>query len=198
MLAGDRESAAPFRVAFVPGVTLDRWSRIWDERMREIPLQLLPIDEAEQTAVLRAGRAEMSFVRPPIERRAVELIPLYSEVPVVVVPTGHPITAYDEITAADLAGEQLIRVPPATYAEAILDVAGGRGVVVVPMSVARLHHRKDLTSRPVTDIPETQIGLAWLAGTADPRIEQFIGIVRGRTSRSSRGGETPRGRRSRR
>jgi hypothetical protein len=62
--------------------------------------------------------------------------------------------------------------------------------VIVPMSVARLHHRKDLTYRPVTDVAESQIGLAWLSGTSDPRIETFIGIVRGRTERSSRAGDT--------
>ncbi len=66
-------------------------------------------------------------------------------------------------------------------------VAGGTGVLIVPMSVARLHHRKDVTFRPVTDLPPTTVGLSWLVDNDDPRVQTFIGIVRGRTERSSRG-----------
>ena len=55
------------------------------------------------------------------------------------------------------------------------------------MSVARLHHRKDVTHRTVTDLPSTTVGLAWLVENDDPRIQTFIGIVRGRSERSSRG-----------
>jgi hypothetical protein len=68
-------------------------------------------------------------------------------------------------------------------------VASGTGVVVLPMSVARLHARKDVTTRPVVDAPESQIGLAWRADLDDPRTETFVGIVRGRTVRSTRGDE---------
>ena len=55
------------------------------------------------------------------------------------------------------------------------------------MSVARLHHRKDTAYRPVTDLPPTKVGLAWLVDNDDARVQAFIGIVRGRTERSSRG-----------
>jgi hypothetical protein len=66
-------------------------------------------------------------------------------------------------------------------------VASGSGIVVVPMSVARLHHRKDVVHRPVTGVAASRVGLAWRADDEDPRIEDFIGIVRGRTERSTRG-----------
>jgi hypothetical protein len=39
----------------------------------------------------------------------------------------------------------------------------------------------------VADLPPTKIGLAWLVDSDDPRVQAFIGIVRGRTERSSRG-----------
>ena len=50
---------------------------------------------------------------------------------------------------------------------------------------ARLYNRKDVVYRTVTDQPETQIGIAWLADRTDTAIEEFIGIVRGRTARTS-------------
>jgi hypothetical protein len=74
-----------------------------------------------------------------------------------------------------------------TTKQAISVVATGSGIVVVPLSVARLHHRKDVVHRPVTDVAPSRIGLAWRVDDGDPRIEEFIGIVRGRTERSTRG-----------
>jgi DNA-binding transcriptional LysR family regulator len=74
-----------------------------------------------------------------------------------------------------------------TVREAVDVVASGSGVVVLPQSLARLHHRKDVVHRPVLGVPATTIGLAWLVENDDPRVQTFIGIVRGRTERSSRG-----------
>ena len=70
--------------------------------------------------------------------------------------------------------------------DAVEVVASGTGVLIVPMSIARLHHRKDTVYRPVTDLPPTTIGLAWLTSNEDDRVQTFIGIVRGRSERSSR------------
>jgi hypothetical protein len=76
---------------------------------------------------------------------------------------------------------------PATTADAIELVAAGVGLLVVPQSLARLHHRKDLTYRPVSDAPESRIALSWPQDETTDLVEQFIGIVRGRTVNSTRG-----------
>jgi hypothetical protein len=41
-------------------------------------------------------------------------------------------------------------------------------------------------ARPVADAPDTGIGLAWPRASDDPRVDTFIGIIRGRTPNSSR------------
>ena len=149
----------------------------------------------------------MCFVRLPVEREGLHLIPLYEELAVVVVPLEHPVAAYDELPLADLADEQLVAgevegwdeiatatpldFPEMTVKEAFEVVASGTGIAIVPMSVARLHHRKDLVHRPVTDVAPTQIGLAWLVDNEDDRLERFIGVVRGRRETSSRGDQQP-------
>jgi hypothetical protein len=74
-----------------------------------------------------------------------------------------------------------------TTRQALEVVASGTGIAIVPMSVARLLHRKDLTHRPVTDVPPTRVGLAWPTDVEDPDLDAFVGVVRGRTARSSRG-----------
>ena len=73
-----------------------------------------------------------------------------------------------------------------TAKDAIETVAAGTGIVIVPMSVARLYPRKDVVRRPVTDLPPTKIGLVWLLDNEDERLQAFIGIVRGRTVNSTR------------
>lgn len=59
--------------------------------------------------------------------------------------------------------------------------------MLVPQSLARLHHRKDLTYRTVTDTPESRVALAWPEDRTTDLVEDFIGIVRGRTVNSTRG-----------
>jgi hypothetical protein len=59
-------------------------------------------------------------------------------------------------------------------------------IVILPHSLARLHSRKDVISRPVEDVAETQVALAWLTARTTEDVEEFVGIVRGRTSASSR------------
>jgi DNA-binding transcriptional LysR family regulator len=186
------------RVAFVPGVTPDKWARVWADRMPRVRLVLTPVAERDQTAVLYDGRADMSFVRLPVDDERLHVIPLYTEVPVVVAPKGHFVEGADEVTLDDLSEELVHQVPPLTAKEAVATVAAGVGVLVVPLSVARLHHRRDVVHRPVTDGPESRVGLAWPRDAEHERIETFIGVVRGRRPGSSRGAPAgPKARRRR-
>lgn len=174
----------PFRVGFVPGVTPDKWARRWADRMGRRRLVLFPVDESRQVEVVREQEAHMSLVRLPVDRDGLHLIPLYDEVPVVVAGREHPVAAYDELALADLADEIQHTDLPASVA--VETVAAGTGIVVLPMSVARLHHRKDVVAVPLTDVPPTTVGLAWLTDLEDDRVDVFVGVVRGRTARSSR------------
>lgn len=185
-------AVAAFRVGFVPGVMPGKWERAWHERMKR-RLELVPVEVADQETALREGQLDMCLVRGEVDRDVMHLIPLYREVPVVVVPVEHPVTAYDEIDVAELADEYdvLREHPELPTKQAVETVAAGTGIVVVPMSLARLHRRKDVEFRPVTGVEESPVGLAWLreppGDRDDPDIQAFIGIVRGRTARSSRG-----------
>ncbi len=87
-------------------------------------------------------------------------------------------------------------VPPMSVKQAVESVAADAGILILPMSLARLHHRKDVCAVPVSGVAESQVGLAWRVDDEDPRIETFIGIVRGRTERSSRGEPPPPDRRT--
>jgi DNA-binding transcriptional LysR family regulator len=193
-----------FRLGYVPGVTPAKWVRIWTERLPRVPLELIQTTAADAPALLRGGEADAVLLRLPIDRDGLHAIPLYVEQTVVVVPKDHLVTAADEVTTADVADELMLhplddvlgwdRPPgrvigdrPADTADAVALVAMGTGLLVVPQSLARLHHRKDLTYRPLIDAPESQVALSWREGDTTELVEQFIGIVRGRTVNSTRG-----------
>ena len=201
-------SEPAFRVGFVPGVTPDKWARIWAERMPRRSLDLVPLGDRDGVALVRSGELAMCFVRLPVDRDRLHLIPLYDEQPVVMVAKEHPVAAFDEIDVTDLADEHLLQdpdtvpewrdvatevrdgtrypVPEMSMREAVESVAADAGIVVVPMSLARLHHRKDVVHVPVTGVPTTKVGLTWLVDNDDERVQTFIGVVRGRSATSSR------------
>lgn len=202
------EVSPSFRLAYVPGVTPTKWVRIWNERLPDVPLTLIAVSAAEAFDVLRGGGADAGFVRLPVDRTDLSAIPLYTETTVVVVPKDHVVAAVDAVSAEDLADDIVLhplddtldweRPPgrpanerPATTADAVELVAAGVGLLVVPQSLARLHHRKDLTYRPVTDAPESRVALSWPQDATTDMVEDFIGIVRGRTVNSSRGRTPP-------
>ncbi|MDD7963191.1 LysR substrate-binding domain-containing protein [Microbacterium thalli] len=200
----DRMPPGPFRLGAVPGATPGKWIDIWKQRMPHNPLELIPLEVVDQRAALREGLVDAAIVRLPIERDDLSVIPLYDETPVAVCSVESALTAADELTLADLAGELVIVprddvlgavvpdavapafAPLATTADAIATAATGTGVVLMPMSLARLHHRKDVDFRPVVDGPLSSVALAWPTDATTPLVETFIGIVRGRTANSSR------------
>ena len=182
---------AAFTIAFTAGVTLTRWTRAWEERQRRIPLAFVATDAASQVSALHDGRADVSFVRLPVDRTGLSIIPLYAEVAVVILPKEHPLAALESVTLHDLASEDRV-ADTLSAADAVELVAAGGGIVTLPQSIARLHARKDVVARPVTDAPVTTIAIAWLEQRTTAQVEEFVGIVRGRTAASSRSVPTPK------
>ncbi len=203
MSAGEGNQPPTLRLVVVPGVTVEKWTRAWSERLPGARLQVTLADVGV-AATLIATEADAGLVRLPVDRDAFHAIPLYVETTVVVIPRDHLLTAADELTVADLADETMLRplddvlawtgeseaaavVPVETTAGAMELVAAGVGVLIVPQSLARAYHRRDLTYRVVTDAPTSSVALAWRREEPPDLIEELIGIVRGRTVNSSRG-----------
>jgi DNA-binding transcriptional LysR family regulator len=199
----------PFSIGFAAGVTPTKWTRIWAERRPDVPLEVFRTEPSDQTAVLHDGRADVSLVRLPIDDNELSVISLYREIPVVVAAKDHAIADMDSVVVADLADEHLLQDPddvpewrdvaselhngtrlplPAMRGldDAMEQVAAGVGILILPHSLARLHGRKDVVSRPVEDVAETEVALAWLKARTTEEVEEFVGIVRGRTAASSR------------
>jgi DNA-binding transcriptional LysR family regulator len=186
-----------FVVAFVVGVTPGKWARVWDERMPGHPLDLRPLSPAEVYAALASGEADAAFLRLPVDEPSdgmvLSAIPLYTEKSVVIAPKDHAIEALDEVLLADLVGENLRSGGNADrdWAGEVALVAANVGVAIMPQSVARALSRRDVVARPLSDGPETRVALVWPTDRTTALVEEFTGIVRGRTANSSRGEPTP-------
>jgi len=183
--------------------------------MRQVPLRVDPVAQHHQLDAVRSGDADLAFVRLPVDKAGLNVIPLYTELSVVVAPKDHPIAAFEEIEVGELADEYLLADPNdfpawrdistqiregtrkplpamASVEEALDLVEAGLGILILPMSVARHFNRKALRARVVTGVPESGVGLAWLHSDTplpdgfDAVIEEFIGVVRGRGANSSR------------
>ena len=204
------ETPTTIRLGFVPGVIPAKWVRIWRERHPNWDLELVALPSLDRGYGAKAGEVDLALVRPPLISRDLHAVLLYEEVPVVVFPKDHHFAAADSLTAADLASEIQLdpldspfswrdregnstlpgrpaKERPEDTEGAVALVAAGIGVLVVPQSLARLHHRKDLTYLPLAGGATTPIALVWRQDDARDLVEEFHGIVRGRTENSSRG-----------
>lgn len=195
-------------LGYVPGATPAKWSRTWADRHPDAPLKLRALAASDAAAEVRAGTVDLALLRLPADTSALAVIPLYEEITVAVIPADHLLSAAEEISASDLDGEPML-LPlddvvawadapgtpvdhrPETTEAAVELVAAGLGALIVPQSLARLYHRRDLTYRPITDGPTCSVALAFLQGPQSTLIEEFTGIVRGRKPGSSRGQEQP-------
>jgi DNA-binding transcriptional LysR family regulator len=203
----DAPAAAPeqprtFRLGVIPGATPGRWIDTWKQRMPHVSLELVPVSVATQRQEI--GALDAALVRLPLDDENLHVIRLYEEAPVVVAPVDSHLLVADELEARDLEGEVLLTsdedvlafdAPGAvasshgavpTTADLIATVATGVGIAVIPMSLARLHHRKDVDYRVLRDGPGSTVAFVWPQARTTDDVETFVGIIRGRTANSSR------------
>ncbi|NQX13233.1 LysR family transcriptional regulator substrate-binding protein [Microbacteriaceae bacterium VKM Ac-2855] len=208
--ADTAQSRPTFRLALVPGVTPTTWTRVWAQRRPELPLAVTPIAEAEQERSLLEGSADVAFIRGPLTDEHLSAIALYDEQPVVVVARDHALAEAAGVDVADLAQEHLLQDPSAVpewaavaaeladgsrralprmrdLDDAAEQVAAGVGILILPQSLARVHGRKDTRTVALTGVAETRISLAWVTAAKTDDVEDFIGVVRGRSANSTRG-----------
>lgn len=194
-------------VGFVPGVQPDKWLARWRERHPRVPVSARRVGDPVAGLAADAGDTgfDVIFLREldSAPREAPEgllRIPLYTETMAVLAEKDHAISAYDSLAAGDLDGERwldpvdAISASPDEVAAAVDLVAAGVGLLVLPMPYARSLSRRDVVERPLDGAPATRMGIAWSPQReGDELIDEFVGIVRGRTASTSRGaGEPPK------
>ena len=168
----------------------------------EVSVRELLLDRLD---ALLAGGVEVAFTRLLPGQADVELEILSREPRVVALPVSHQLSTRTDVCFEDLRRESFITnpaletsAPPtrwlaeqarhglpgrvaakaASVQEILTLVASGRGVCLVPQSVARHYPRADVAYVQVRDADPAAVSLAWPRGSTRPIVQAFIEMAR--------------------
>ncbi|MBV9793682.1 MAG: LysR family transcriptional regulator [Actinobacteria bacterium] len=157
-----------------------------------LPPELVLGRFGEQPQALREGRADVGLVLCPFDDRGLDREPLLTEPLLVALAAADPLAARTELCLADLAGRKLpggsaasdgrptgprrpgAGWPASNLSEIFSLVETGSVVFFAPASVARRYRRPALAYRPVTDLPDSTLALAWPEDTSSPAVAAFV------------------------
>ncbi|MER7850299.1 LysR substrate-binding domain-containing protein [Kitasatospora sp. NPDC096077] len=167
-------------VAFSPGLHVSDVIRAFAARHPAVETDVVPVRWWEQDAPLRDGRAQVGYLRRPFDDSGLRTVSIGHEPTVACMPAAHPLACRAGLTCADLAGQRMLDTPTrrtSSLEEKFELIASGRGVALVPLSVARSYSRPDLAHLPVTDAPGSETCLAVLADRHEELLRDFLEIA---------------------
>ena len=167
-------------VGFAPGLSVSAAIRAFAEAYPGVEVRLLRLNWYEQADALRDGRADIGYLRQPFNQDGIRIVQLGTEPKVACLPTTHALASRRRLTTADLDGETVLDAEArrtATVEEKLELVAAGRGIAMVPRSVARYYSRPDLVHRPVTDAEPYEVCLAVLDGRTGKHLADFMTVA---------------------
>ena len=186
--------AAMLTIAFVTGTEPGKWFRRYEE-LTGSRLETVPSDDP---FVLVGKQATAALVRLPDERVTDEhhVVRLYEEAAGVAVPKDSVYAEVGEVTREDLADEIVNfdgQSPIDDLRSALQVVAANVGVAFAPLPLLKNLARKQIKALELAgEVPATQIALVWRKADDSDAVQDFVGVTKGRTVRSSRGKAHPR------
>ena len=193
-----------FTIAFMPGLIVTEPARELGRAHPGLTVEVLRTGWDTQIAVLQDGRADVSYVRLPVDRHGLQLHPLFSEPQVAMLPAGHRLAGKKTLSVADLADDHLLQHPDAvpewrdiatelrsrrrtapprfiyTVEEKLELVAAGRGIVILPASTAAYYQRPDICYADISDISPSEVCLAYPSTRRSPLIAEFVKLATAR------------------
>jgi DNA-binding transcriptional LysR family regulator len=189
-----------FTIGFMPGLIVTEAVRALAGGYPQLTVNVLRTSWDDQTEVIHDGRADVSYIRLPVDQSGLQVRALLAEPRVAALPAGHRLAGKDTISVADLADEHLLQDPAAvpewrdiaaemrtrhrrgvpvfrTVEEKLEHVAAGHGIVVLPLSTAVFYTRPGIAYSHVSDIPPNQVCLAWDATRRSRLIQDFAAIA---------------------
>ncbi|MET3985660.1 LysR substrate-binding domain-containing protein [Streptomyces sp. PvR034] len=147
----------------------------------------------EQSQALREGRADVGLVLCPFDDRGLDSEPLLSEPVLVALAAADPLAARTTLRLDDLAGRETTGGAPAdrgrpvehrarrdaprpasNLSEIFSLVETGSIVFFAPASVAQRYPRPEIAYRPVTDVPDSVLAVAWPRDARSPAVAAFV------------------------
>jgi DNA-binding transcriptional LysR family regulator len=191
---------ATFTVGFMPGLRVSEPVRALGAAHPELTVEMLRTDWTNQITVLHDGRADVGYVRMPVDLTGLQSLVLFREPRVAILPSAHRLAGKKMVSIEDLADEHLLQHPEAvpewqniatelregrrpafadarSVEEKLERVAAGRGFSVLPESTAMYFQRAGVARVPVTDIAPNEVRLAWMSARHDPLVFEFVELA---------------------
>ena len=200
------------QLAFVRGIAPSRWADRWNSARWRRRMELVPVDrhfdadpDGVDVTLVRAMPHEFPTGTRD-EARTRHAVQMYAEAVALVVDVDHDLADESAIDASDLDLVRLLDHPahdsswpapepwsdpewkPKGLGGALELVATGLGGILMPLPLARhignkkMHRIVEVSG----DIDGTRVFASWRIERDDDEIQELIGVLRGRTSRSSR------------
>lgn len=192
-------------IAFATGTEPGKWFR----RYKELTGDELAVVPADDPFALLGSEAVLALTRLPDARVTDDfhVVRLYEEAPGVAVPKDSVFAEVGTVSRADLA-EEIVNLDFEAQPRiddlrsALQVVAANVGVVYAPLPLLKNLSKKQVTALPLPagEAPVTPVALVWRKTDDCDAVQDFVGVAKGRTARSSRGAAHPRsgGKRARR
>ena len=157
-----------------------------------LPPELVLGGFGEQPQALREGRADVGLLLRPFDDHGLDSEPLLTEPLLAALAAADPLAARTRLCLADLAGRRLPggsaashgrpagprragQAPPASNLSEIFSlVETGSVVFFAPASVARRYPRPGIAYRPVSDLPDSTLAVAWPQDARSPAVAAFV------------------------
>ena len=164
-------------VAFTPGLHVSEAVRAFQVTHPEVEVSLLHLKWWDQDAPVRDGRADVGYLRRPFDDTGLRTVPIGRDPKIACVPLSHPLARRTALFCADLDGEPVLDATArrtSTVEEKFELVASGRGIAVVPETVALSYRRDDLAYLPVRDAPPAETCIALAKDRRERRVRDFV------------------------
>ncbi|MET8294400.1 LysR family transcriptional regulator [Streptomyces sp. NPDC005180] len=158
-----------------------------------LPPELVLGGFGEQPQALRDGLADVGLVLCPFDSRGLDSEPLLTEPVLVALSAADPLAARTRLCLDDLAGRELPDGSPAgdgrpgghsshpgaprpasNLSEIFSLVETGTIAFFAPASVARRYPRPGISFRPVSDLPDATLAVAWPQDARSPAVAAFV------------------------
>lgn len=172
------------------------------ETMPRCRVTLRVVDWTDPTAGLADGTSDVAFLWQPMPA-GLSARTLVRERRVVAMAADHPLATRQHVGFDELADEPFVALPDAagpirdywlacdvrddrppvigavaaTADEALEAVTANAGVVLLAEGNAELYRRPGLAVRPVADLADAELAIAWRTGDSRPAVAEFVAAV---------------------
>lgn len=189
-------------VGFMPGLSLRHAMRTVMDEFSHATIEIRELTWVNQADLVRDGTVDVALVRRPIDSAGLRLQRVINDPRGALLSSDHPLAHRAAVGILELAEHPVIRhrhggiwddywtVSPRpdgsfptpgpmveTVSEKLAIVATGAAITFVPRSASHAYTHRDVVWVPISDIEDSHVALAWIAGRRRRLVSAFAAAV---------------------